>query len=505
MKSFFKRGSIVLCGLFFSSCSAVPPSEPRRVPEAGLDAAFLARTVQDRAAMAMDARIRVGLGWGYVAAIREDGKSTTLARGKKSLEPVREIGTSELFEIGSVSKLFTGLMVSIAEQNGQMKASERLDRFFPEFAGKPVGAITISELGLHQSGLPSSPSKGSTHDPVNPWEGWTAAEVLTPLATVELSPVLEGKSHRPRVYSNWGYLLLGLVLEKATGKPYAKLLDAEILRPLGMRKTGVDRLEKRRRGKRLTALVPSYTLAGDPAAPWIFSGFTAAAGGIESTAGDMALFLETFESAAVGDAKASPARRRVLEAMRSSLATGIGWDSEPGQGMQWKNGGTAAFSSVFAWDPAKKRGAFFAGNSPVSVDDFAWIALGYSATDTVLAPIAAAPSPSEEDSVGVRGKYRVVSSDPAQRDEFPLKEIEVLESFGRLRARLDFGKFGRDGGLLLATRDSDEWKIFAPDGTTHDFERRGKGADFAIDLGGRKVTFELEKSERVLESYPAWE
>lgn len=516
----FVFSGIATGGVFLglASCAGSPDSSIAmrdREPKTALGATFLAKSPVERVSEAIAARLATGVGWGYAAAVRDGGKTTLFARGRRSLEPVREISPRDLFEIGSVSKLFTGILLHLAALEGKLALADPLSRFFPELAGKAIGAVTLRELGLHSSGLPSAPPSIRDHDFLDPWKDWTEAEIRTPLAETPLAEAtgtsVDNRPARPRAYSNWGYLVLGRVLEIATARPYGKLLREKILGPLRMPETGIDLLGPSRKGisrkgKSQSRLVPAFTLAGDAAAPWEFSGFAAATGGIESTSRDMGKFLAALDG--VGPAK-------LVLAIRQSRESGVGWDSREGETFFWKNGGTSAYSAILAWDEPKRRGFFVTGNSAVRVDDMAVVALGYDDQDSFLESVRAAPPLTEATRKNLRRSYRVVTkdgqavpvSDPAKAGwNFSLRKLETIDSFGHLRARLDFCPGVYEGALILGTKDSDGLDLFDGDGTLHRLELTRKGAELTIrGGGGAKETYELEAVETPVEKYPSME
>lgn len=492
-----------------AGCAGSPDRAPTSPPVVAPDAAFLAKSMEERFTAAVDARLGAGLGWGYLAVIREGGKTKSLVRGKRSLEPVREVSPKDSFEIGSVSKLFTGILLHVAAEERKLALSDRLAKFFPELAGKPAGEITLLELGQHRSGLPSAPPTLTQHLFENPWKDWTKEQALDPLRDVVLAAPPVAGGPRANAYSNWGFMILGLVLEQTYRQGYEKILRQKILIPLRMSETGIDRTSSARRRKRVSKLMPSYTLASDPSLTWEFTGFVAATGGIESTLADMGKFLEAIDVATASEGGArSRLPARLLSAIRASRDSGAGWDSQTGEPFAWKNGATAAFSAIVAWDEERRRGVFIAGNSHVYVDALAGITLGRDAVDRLAFAALSAPVPTEKGLAAARGMYRV--TDPAPKPvanwDYSLRTVEIFESFGHPRVRLDIGAAEKDGARLLATSDEDEWLFVDNTGLTHRFEVTSGGAELVIrERDGTKTEFELEKVERPMEKYPALE
>ena len=142
-------------------------------------------------------------------------------------------GPETPFRIGSVTKQFTSVAILKLQEDGKLKVSDRLSKFFPEFPRG--GEVTLHHLLSHTSGIHSYTSdpdflKGVTK-PVK------AADLVEKIskAPFDFDP------GRHLNYSNSGYFLLGLVVEKASGQPYGEYLQEKFFKPLGMKNTGVHR------------------------------------------------------------------------------------------------------------------------------------------------------------------------------------------------------------------------------------------------------------------------
>ena len=142
-------------------------------------------------------------------------------------------GPETPFRIGSVTKQFTSVAILKLQEDGKLSVSDRLSKFFPEFPRG--GGVTLHHLLSHTSGIHSYTAdpdflKGVTK-PVK------AADLVEKIskAPFDFDP---GKHLN---YSNSGYFLLGLVVEKASGQPYGEYLQEKFFNPLGMKNTGVHR------------------------------------------------------------------------------------------------------------------------------------------------------------------------------------------------------------------------------------------------------------------------
>src|SRR5262245_6567361 len=193
------------------------------------------------------------------------------------------ISASSVFEIGSISKVFTGLLLADMVLRGEVALDEPVSKYLPpgtrvpERSGK---AITLRHLTTHTSGLPRLPGNLAPQDPDDPYADYDAARLVAFLATHELRRD-PGASYE---YSNLGAGLLGWALATRAGVPYAELLRTRILEPLGMKETGVAESERMR-----SNLATGHDQMGEPTPAWHLD-VLAGAGAIRSTLADMLRF-----------------------------------------------------------------------------------------------------------------------------------------------------------------------------------------------------------------------
>ena len=241
------------------------------------------------------------------------------------------------FEIGSVTKTMTATVLAALAADGVLGLGDPIGRWL---SAGPHGEITIRQLATHTSGLPAvAPNRQAAQDnPANPWAGYTfeRAEEGLPLATVT-----QGNRWR---YSNLGYQLLGLILQRASGTDYPALITERLLDPLAMTHSGVGR-----RGA--GALLPGH--AGDRQVPrWEHP---LGAGGVEATIADLARYARaglfppsTPLGMAIRLAQAPVLPRE--DGSRQALA----WIVEDGETC-WHTGGTGGFSSCVMIDHGRGR------------------------------------------------------------------------------------------------------------------------------------------------------
>ena len=177
-------------------------------------------------------------------AIRRDGPgcavgvyrngSVVLTRGYglANVEDGRPITPRTTFNFGSVSKPFTALAALMLEQRGTLSLDDDVRRWVPELPdyGTPM---RVRDLLQHTSGLRDYGALGELmHRPVA-----TMAELLSLLAAQRALNFASGTQHE---YSHSDFVLLAIVIERATGAPFGEHLERAVLRPLGMVGSGVD-------------------------------------------------------------------------------------------------------------------------------------------------------------------------------------------------------------------------------------------------------------------------
>lgn len=247
------------------------------------------------------------------------------------------------FEIGSITKTMTGVLLADAVTGGWVSLHDPIGRWLD--AGLNAG-ITLGQLATHTSGLPRlSPSHASgAPDPYAFLTAETAQDELR-LASRRQPPAEYD-------YSNFGFQLLGLALERATATPFDTLISQRICAPLAMEHTRIGRTADatRAQGHR----------AGKPAAAWTHH--LAGAGGVVATATDMAAYLRAClmpQQGPLGRAIALAQRpHHHIDRLRSA---GLGWALGP-PGYLGHDGATNGFRGMLGIKTADRRGAIILAN-----------------------------------------------------------------------------------------------------------------------------------------------
>ncbi|MEO8378143.1 MAG: serine hydrolase [Acidobacteriota bacterium] len=324
-------------------------------------------------------------GVGIVVGVIEPQGRRIVAYGTFDKNDKRPVNGDTFFEIGSVSKVFTSLLLADAVQRGEVALTDPVSKFLPPTVKAP--AITLEELATHRSGLPRLPSNLMPKDAANPYADYTVQQLYDFLSGYTL-PRDPGAQYE---YSNLGAGLLGHVLTLRTGRDYATLLKTRIAVPLELKNTLITLTEAQKK-----RLAPGHDEQQTKVANWDLPTL-AGAGAIRSTAND----LLTFIGAHLGYARTplTPAMTAMLanryETGTPGLAIALGWHvltTSSGREIVWHNGGTGGYRSFIGFDPKTRAGVVVLANmsSPDGVDDLGRRLLDpdppRAATDLVVAP-----------------------------------------------------------------------------------------------------------------------
>lgn len=195
-----------------------------------------APVVETRLAETIDGYVRNRGFNGVVLVADADGVIIHQARGVSSLELGAELGPDDIFRIGSLTKPLTAILVLSLVNEGRLRLDGSLGEYLPElYADTLASAVTVEQLLAHTSGLRDVP--GSYYDPF--WAS-AARQTFTPEAFAKawIPPEISSPPGAWR-YNNNGFYLLGLIVERVTGTPYAEALRQHVLAPAGMTQSGV--------------------------------------------------------------------------------------------------------------------------------------------------------------------------------------------------------------------------------------------------------------------------
>lgn len=255
-------------------------------------------------------------------------------------------GADTQYRIGSITKTLTAVLVLRLRDEGLLDLDDRLDAHLP---GTAAGGVTIGALLAHTAGLVA--------EPPGPWWERTPGALRPELPDVLPETPYVYPPGRRFHYSNPGYALLGALVEKVRGTPWAEALRVEVLEPLGMRRTGPDPVAPHASG---WAVHPwADVLLPEPAQDL---GRMAAAGQLWSTAADLSRL-----AAFLIDGDERVLRRASVEEMCAPRTTEYGLGVQilrapDGRVLAGHTGSLPGFLSTVAVDPAERIGALVLGN-----------------------------------------------------------------------------------------------------------------------------------------------
>jgi CubicO group peptidase (beta-lactamase class C family) len=273
-----------------------------------------------------------------------------------------------LYEIGSVTKVYTALLLADSVQRREVTLDTAVAELLPPgvvVPSKDKQPITLKHLALHASGLPRLPPSLLQDQKPDPYSGYGEDQLYKVLIASEL----QDPPGTRIVYSNYGAGLLGFALGKKLGGGYTAIVKERILGPLGLTDTsfGFPAGSEARRAQGTNDDLK-------PMIPWTFEDALAGAGALVSDARDqLALIDAELDAAAGGKAPLRGAMRFTQEEQLESTTsnTGLGWSIDS-SGRYWHNGGTGGFHSFVGFDTKTKRGVVvLASTSTMLVDRLA--------------------------------------------------------------------------------------------------------------------------------------
>jgi len=304
---------------------------------------------------------------GMAVGVLKDGKAQVYGYGRNAAggEDVPDSGT--VFEIGSVSKVFTGALLALLARDKSVRLDQPVAELLPEGVTVPERGgkqITLLHLTTHTSALPRMPDNFAPEDRGNPYADYSVEQLHAFLSKCTLSRDIGSKYE----YSNLGAGLLGHLLAHKAAMTYEQLLVARIAHPLGMQDTRIALTESMKK-----RLAPGHNAVGTPMRNWDFVTL-AGAGGIRSTAGDMLLFLRAHleepqprTTTRPGLLDACQVRYTPKNPQQHRL--GLGWHISPRSGARWHNGQTGGYHSFVALHLDKRVAVVVLANTATPVVD----------------------------------------------------------------------------------------------------------------------------------------
>jgi serine-type D-Ala-D-Ala carboxypeptidase/endopeptidase len=315
----------------------------------------------------MTNRVDSGRAVGIVIGVVDQKGPQVIGAGKVSLDGSQQPDGETVYEIGSITKVFTSLVLADMVEKGEVKLDDPVSKFLPAEVKVPSRngrQITLLDISMQISGLPRMPNNFHPADPANPYADYDAPKLYDFLShyTLTRDP---GEKYE---YSNLAVGLLGQALALKAGMSYEELVRRRILEPLGMHSTSITLSESQKK-----RLAPGYDASLHPVKNWDLNAL-AGAGALRSTASDMLKFLAA--NLGLTDTPLAAAMRRMRSVERKQtgmpdVSIAMAWhvNSKFGAEIWWHNGGTAGYRSFAGFDPAAKTGVVVLCNTFIDNDD----------------------------------------------------------------------------------------------------------------------------------------
>ena len=303
---------------------------------------------------------------GMVVGIIDGNGRHVISRGRLEQTRATQPDGDPLFEIGSITKVFTSLLLANMVERGEVRMDDPVAKYLPNSVAVPTRngrQITLQDLSMQVSGLPSLPDNFKPADLANPYADYAASGRYDFLSRYKLARDIGEKYE----YSNLGVGLLRHALARRAGCSYEELVRRRVLAPLGMMNTSISLTRSQQ-----DRLAAGYNSGLLPVRNWDFE-VLEGAGALRSTANDMLKFLAA--NLEFVDTPLRPAMRRMRSERRE---TGIpevgimeGWHviTKFGANVVFHNGATAGYRAFLGFDPAAGKGVIVFCNTDLLPDD----------------------------------------------------------------------------------------------------------------------------------------
>lgn len=277
-------------------------------------------------------------------------------------QPVNE---HTIYEIGSISKTFTGILLAQAVLDGQVKTDDPAQKYLPSSVKLPTQdgkQVTLGHLSDHTSALARMPSNFTPKDPANPYADYTVEQMYTFLNGYTLPRDIGSKYE----YSNLAQGLLGHILALKAGTSYEALMLSKIATPLGMKETKITFDDKMKQN-----LAMGYS-QGMQVSNWDIPTL-AGAGAIRSSVHDMLIYLQA--NMGLKKSKVYPAMQLSHQPRHDKAGgttrVGLGWHISKGAegDIIWHNGGTGGYRTFAGFVLETGKGVVVLTNSDKGADD----------------------------------------------------------------------------------------------------------------------------------------
>lgn len=300
---------------------------------------------------------------GLIAGVIDSTGRRLSSYGHADTAEERPLDGDTVFEIGSITKVFTALLLADMIVRGEVAADDPVAKYLPVEVNVPTyhdRQITLVDLATYASGLPRNPSNLTPRDHANPFADYTVEQLYAFLASSNLQ-VDPGTRFE---YGNAAFGLLGHALALAANRDFEELLVSRVCEPLGLADTRITLTSSMRE-----RLATGHDAMMKPTNNWDMPTL-AGTGSLRSTANDLFRFLEATCLQRSGPS-IRPATKMLLSMRRPtdkhSVEAAWGWFvlSKYDDEIVWKTGGTGGYSSFVGFSPQSRRGSVVLSNAGI--------------------------------------------------------------------------------------------------------------------------------------------
>ncbi len=263
-----------------------------------------------------------------------------------------------VFEIGSITKTFTGLILAQMVEQGEVRLDQPVRELLPPgTVAKPTSGaeVTLLDISDQHAGFPRTPDNLNSADKTNPYARYDAKALYAYVARHGVARPAD----TPFVYSNLAVGMLGQALANRSGKPYTELLHEEVTGPLQMDDTAVALTPSMK-----ARLIQGHHADGKPVPLWDM-GVLVGAGGLRSTAADLLTYLDAqlhpdrlaAATLRTSQGKTLPAAIRRSHVVHAEAGKGLhialNWFRSDATGSYSHSGGTGGYSAFALFNPEK--------------------------------------------------------------------------------------------------------------------------------------------------------
>ncbi len=306
---------------------------------------------------------------GVVVGVTSAEGRVVVGYGRLSADDATRPDGDTVFEIGSITKVFTSTVLAELVSRGELGLDTPVQNLLGDEVLMPTrnGAeITLGHLATHSSGLPRLPDNFEPANPANPYADYTVEDLNTFLSSHELDRDIGDTVE----YSNVGFGLLGHALALREDAGFETLIYERVLEPLHMSNTEVELTQALRE-----RLAPGHDGRLRPVANWDVPTL-AGAGALRSTVNDLLTFLEANLGLSESPLQQAMELARLPQrhGPRLGMDIGLGWmtATEDDRQLVWHNGATGGYASFIGFDVELGEGIVVLSNSQRSVDYLAY-------------------------------------------------------------------------------------------------------------------------------------